>query len=177
MSAPTMHQGHQGYQGHQGQPSECARATSANESRFRITAPITPARAARVIALDDAAAAAAHRVAGRAWATARFYTCEGAGPGADEAWLRGFDGAPAGLAEVLHGSDVVVVLATEDSGAPGAAAIGRACGERGITTAGVVLGDGFEADDAVAALRPHARVLLLSADESDVTELLTALRV
>ncbi len=44
-------------------------------------------------------------------------------------------------------------------------------------TAGLVLGDGFEAEDAVAALRPHARVLLLSADESDVFELLTALRV
>ena len=40
-----------------------------------------------------------------------------------------------------------------------------------------MLGDGFEAEDAMAALRPYARVLLLSADESDVVELLTALRV
>ena len=39
-------------------------------------------------------------------------------------------------------------------------------------TAGLVLGDGFEAEDAVAALRPHARVLMVSADESDVVELL-----
>jgi hypothetical protein len=39
-----------------------------------------------------------------------------------------------------------------------------------------VLGTGREADGAVAALRPHARVLLPSADEHDVTDLLTALR-
>ena len=44
-------------------------------------------------------------------------------------------------------------------------------------TAGLVLGNGSEARDAVAALRPHARVLLPTADESDVLELLTALRV
>ena len=31
--------------------------------------------------------------------------------------------------------------------------------------------------EAVAALRPHARVLLPTADESDLVELLTALRV
>jgi hypothetical protein len=43
-------------------------------------------------------------------------------------------------------------------------------------TAGFVLGDGYEADDAVAALRPHTRVLLPTADESDVVEVLTALR-
>jgi hypothetical protein len=154
--------------------SECARATAPGESRFRITVPIAPARAARVIALDETAAGVARRAAARPWANARFYTCQA---GSETTELVGLDGSRAGLAPVLAGSDVVVVLATEDSGRAGAAAIGRACTERGITTAGVVLGDGFEADDAVVALRPHARVLLLSADESDVIELLTALRV
>jgi hypothetical protein len=43
-------------------------------------------------------------------------------------------------------------------------------------TAGIVLGAGSAAEHAVAALRPYARVLLPSGDESDVTELLTALR-
>jgi hypothetical protein len=70
----------------------------------------------------------------------------------------------------------VFLVATEDSGAPCAQAIGRACVERGVMTAGFVLGDGFEADDAVSALRPHARVLLPTAEESDVVEVLTALR-
>nr|WTB33183.1 3-methyl-2-oxobutanoate hydroxymethyltransferase [Streptomyces sp. NBC_00830] len=138
--------------------------------------PIAPARAARVVALDGRAAGVMRRLAARTWANARFYTGGRTSPDGG-LLLHGLDGSSVPLGDVLTGSDVVVVLATEDSGRTAAAAIGRACGARAITTAGVVLGDGFEADDAVAALRPYARVLLLSADESDVSELLTALRV
>ncbi|GGI95537.1 3-methyl-2-oxobutanoate hydroxymethyltransferase [Streptomyces brasiliensis] len=200
------------------QLSESARAASASESRYRIDVPIAPARAARVIALDERAAAVARHLAERPWAHARFFTADrpfgpegrlrrlagggaaggrpGAGgseppsesgamapgemPAAPPGWVAAAppDTVPdVPLDEALTGSDVVVVLATEDGGRDVAAAIGRFCGRRGITTAGVVLGDGFEADDAVAALRPYARVLLLSADESDAFELLTALRV
>lgn len=151
--------------------SESARAASASESRFRIDAPIVPARAARIVALDDRAAGIAHRLAARPWAGARFYTA------VSTETLHRLDGSPAPLDGVLARTDVVVVLATEDSGHTVAAAIGRICRRRGITMAGVVLGDGFEADEAVAALRPYARVLFLSADEGDVVELLTALRV
>lgn len=174
-----------------GYPSESARAASREESRFRITRPLAPARNARVIALDRAAEAVARRVARGPWARARFYTVAGGASAADsipEAFSAGgaataslplfeLHGRPASLTDVLTGTDVVVVLATEDSGRAQAAAIGRECGARSITTAGVILGDGFEADDAMAALRPYARVLMLSADESDVFELLTALRV
>ncbi|MEU0599974.1 3-methyl-2-oxobutanoate hydroxymethyltransferase [Streptomyces sp. NPDC006393] len=152
--------------------SESARAASAAESRFRIDVPIAPARAARVVALDERAASVARRLAERPWAHARFYT-----GGSADGLLHELDGPAGPLEEVLTGSDVVVVLATEDGGRATAASIGQFCGRRGITTAGVVLGDGFEADDAVAALRPYARVLLLSADEGDAFELLTALRV
>ncbi|MBD0735627.1 3-methyl-2-oxobutanoate hydroxymethyltransferase [Streptomyces sp. CBMA29] len=173
MTTPVM------YPGYPGHPSESARAASRQESRFRITVPLAPARNARVIALDRAAEAVARRVARGPWAKARFYTAGAsseAAPGGAPLLFE-LHGRPAALADVLTGTDVVVILATEDSGRAQAAAIGRECGARAITTAGVVLGDGFEADDAVAALRPHARVLLLSADESDVFELLTALRV
>jgi hypothetical protein len=163
--------------------SESSRAASASEARYRITAPIAPARNARVIALDPRAAAVARRIADGPWAAASFYTCEVApGAGGDDGpeggvLLRGLDGTTAALADVLTGTDVVVVIATDDSGRAQAAAIGKGCGARAIQTAGLVLGDGFEAEDAVAALRPYARVLLLSADESDVFELLRALRV
>lgn len=160
--------------------SGCARAASASESRYRIDRPIVPARAARVLALDPAAAAVMRRIAREPWANARFYECEprpaDATP-AGEPRLRRLDGGTAALGEALADSDVVVVLATEDDGRAVAAAVGRFCGARGIMTAGLVLGAGYEADDAVAALRPYARVLLPSADESDVLELLRALRV
>ncbi|QXE33009.1 3-methyl-2-oxobutanoate hydroxymethyltransferase [Streptomyces sp. GMY02] len=161
-------------------PSECARATAPGESRFRIRARIAPARAARIIALDERAEGVAHRLADGPWTNARFYVNRGRGgtdtPGG-AVLLREIDGPSAPLEQVLTDTDVVVVLATEDGGRATAAAIGRHCWKYGITTAGVVLGDGFEAGDAVAALRPYARVLLLPADESDVSELLTALRV
>jgi len=205
------------------QLSESARAASAGESRYRIDVPIAPARAARVIALDERAATVARHLAERPWAHARFFTTDrpsgpegrlrrlagggaargeagpghprgngpeptpesrtvppGEMPGAPPGWVAALPPdtvSEVSLDDALSGSDVVVVLATEDGGRDAAAAIGRFCGRRGITTAGVVLGDGFEADDAVAALRPYARVLLLSADESDAFELLTALRV
>lgn len=171
--------------------SSCARAATAAETRYRIDKPIAPARAARIFALDDAAAAVTRRVARRQWAHAKFYVCDaggGSGGGlnghegaaSDDVSLRDIDGispAAAGLRGELAGADVAVVIATQDGGRRSAAAIGRTCSAAGIMTAGIVLGDGGPADDAVVALRPHARVLLLSADENDVFELLTALRV
>jgi hypothetical protein len=174
--------------------SSCARAATAAETRYRIDKPIAPARAARIFALDDAAAAITRRVARQQWANAKFYVCEagnsldgssnsnghGRPSAADDVLLREIDGSsppPASLQAELAGADVAVVIATQDGGRRSAAAIGRTCSAAGIMTAGIVLGDGSMADDAVAALRPYARVLLLSADESDVFELLTALRV
>ena len=159
--------------------SSCARAATAQESRFRIDRPIAPSRAGRIVALDDGAAEVVARTAQFEWANARFYVCEGAD--GDELVLRGIDGGPATLADELASASVVVMVATSDSGADCAYALGKACWERGIQTAGLVLGDGTSegtaASAAVAALRPHARVLLPSADETDVVDLLSALRV
>lgn len=153
--------------------NSCARAASASEARYRINAPIAPSRGARVIALDQGAAVIAARVAGHEWVNARFLVCEGDGV---VPRLRGIGGSDADLGEQLDGADVVVMIATQDTGAAYAHALGRACWERSIMTAGVVLGDPQESQRAVAALRPHARVLLPTADESDVVELLVALR-
>lgn len=153
--------------------SSCARAATAAEARHRIDVPLAPARGARVVALDAGAAGVVARVAGQSWTSARFFVCEG---DADDLRLRGIGGPTTDLAVQLVDADVVVMIATENAGAGCAYGIGRACWERSIMTAGLVLGDGFEAQEAVAALRPHARVLLPSADETDVVELLTALR-
>lgn len=176
--------------------SDCARATSAAESRFRIQRPIAPARAARIIALDDAAAGVLSRIADRPWANARFYLCEAAEdpavlsaaraavadvPGLPEAEhdtaLREIGGPAFPLSGELTGTDVVVLVATGSAGRDHAAAIGRVCAARSIMTAGVVLAAPGGPDDAVAALRPFARVLLPTADEGDLVELLAALRV
>lgn len=161
--------------------SSCAKAASAAEARYRIDRPIAPSRAGRVVALDAGAADVLARTAELEWANARFYVCESAGQDAQSVLLRGIDGGPATLADELASASVVVMVATSDAGADCAYALGKACWERGVQTAGLVLGDGTDegtqAAAAVAALRPHARVLLPKADENDVVELLSALRV
>jgi len=161
--------------------SSCARAATAEEARYRIDRPIAPSRAGRIIALDEKAAEVVARAAQLEWANARFYVCESAGEDVDSVVLRGIDGGSATLADELASASVVVMIATSDTGADCAFALGKACWERGIQTAGLVLGDGTHdgtaAAAAVAALRPHARVLLPDADELDVVDLLTALRV
>lgn len=157
-------------------PSSCARAASAAALRHRVDRPIAPARAPRVIALDPGAAEVVRRTSEREWANARFSVCAAMDGGVPGSLLRGTDGGTATLADELASADVVVMVATSDSGAGGAHTIGEACWERSIMTAGLVLDLGGPVDAAVAALRPHARVLLPTADESDVVELLTALR-
>jgi len=151
----------------------CARAATAAEARFRIQAPV-PAqfRNARVIALDDGAAAVVRAVAAGRWGGARFYT--GAVDTPDGLTLTPVAGADTGLADALAPADVVVLVATSDDGAGPAAVIGAACRVRGVMTAGLVVG--FRSGPAVSALRPYARVLLVSSDEDDVTDILTALR-
>jgi hypothetical protein len=161
--------------------SSCARAATSEEARYRIDRPIAPSRAGRIIALDERAAEVVAEVGRMEWANARFYVCDSVAEDGETIALRGIDGGPATLADELASASVVVMVATSDAGASCAYALGKACWERGIQTAGLVLGDGTSggtrAADAVAALRPHARVLLPDADELDVVDILTALRV
>jgi hypothetical protein len=160
--------------------NSCMRAATAAEARYRIDTPGRGyRRAARVIALDELSEATAARIAARAWDGARFFRGE-ARPdpqtGALAAFLRPLSGRGVALADALAGADMTLMIAATDDGAATASLVGAACTARGIMTAGLVLGSGRPVMSAVSALRPHARVLLLSQDEDDVVELLTALR-
>lgn len=161
--------------------SSCARAASAAESRFRIDRPIAPARASRIIALDDGAAQVVAATAQLEWAHARFYVCEHADSDPTGLLMREVNGRPVTLADELAEVTVVAMVATTDEGAGFAYALGKASWERGIQTVGLVLtdrdSDGYTAQAAVAALRPHARILLPTASELDVLDILSALRV
>jgi hypothetical protein len=68
------------------------------------------------------------------------------------------------------------MIATAGADGDVASAIGRACAERGIMTAGLIVGDRADVAPAVSALRPYARNLMVTDDEDDVAEVLTALR-
>jgi hypothetical protein len=139
--------------------SSCAIAATAAEARFRIDRPIG-SRAAVVVALDDQAASVVDRVAERPWRGARFFHAR------DEPRL----------SEEVAKADLAVMIATAGADADAASSIANTCAEHGIMTAGLILGDRDEVAAAVSALRPYARNLMVTADEEDVAEVLTALR-
>jgi hypothetical protein len=137
--------------------NSCAVAATAAEARFRIDRPIS-GRAALVVALDDEAAEVVDRIAKRSWRGARFVHADGWQP------------------DQLADTDVVIMIATADANGDVASAIARGCSEQGIMTAGLILGDRLDVATAVSALRPYARNLMVTDDEEDVAEVLTALR-
>jgi hypothetical protein len=162
--------------------NSCAWAATAAEARFRINTYIVPTRHTRVVALDAGAVPVVRRVSEQPWADAKFFIYE-PGPasvshngGSAEIRLRRLDGSDTRLTDELTGAGVAVMVATADDAAAGATAIGDECTIRGIMTAGLVLGEQRHVGAAVSALRPHARVLMVTADEHDVSEVLAALR-
>ena len=169
--------------------SSCAQATTSREARYRIDAPVAPRRGARIIALDDHASTIVRRAAQQEWNGARFFTLEVGAPGAEgpaallpdsdgspDVALHRTDGSSSTLTDELTEADVAIMVATTDGNADAAEAIGRACARRGIMTAGLALGERDAVAGTIVALRPHAQVLLVSGDDQDLTEVLTALR-
>lgn len=139
----------------------CALAATAEEAAYRVNAEIGN-RAALIIGLDADAAAIVDRVAERPWGAARFFHAENL--------------SPEELVAEIEASDVAIMVATADADATAAEAIARACFERGIMTAGLILGEQHAVSGSVAALRPYARNLMVTNDEDDVAEVLRALR-
>ncbi len=149
----------------------CARAATAKEAAFRIDYPLAPARATRVIGFDPRAAEVVRSVACHTWGQAQFYSATRPGH-----QLVTTAGRPQPLADVLEGVDSLVMVAATGEEAGAVATIGAACQVRGIMTAGLVLTPGRLTSDALMALRPYARILMVPADEDDLLELLRAIR-
>lgn len=160
--------------------NSCAYAATAAEARFRIDSRQPRLRSTRVVALDEAAASLVRELAQDSWQSARFLIA-----GSEAALGQRAENAaelvvstPADevttLATELADADFVMMIATADDGAAAAAVIGLECALRGIMTAAVVLGPQRTVQAAVRALRPNARVLLISNDWNDVAEILSA---
>ncbi|MEU6656249.1 3-methyl-2-oxobutanoate hydroxymethyltransferase, partial [Streptomyces sp. NPDC046900] len=143
--------------------SSCARAATAQEAAFRIDYPLAAARNTRVVALDDTADQIVHRTSQMQWAQARFYST--IDPGHN---LLTMSGETVPLTEQLKDSNSLVLVSTNGENAEAAATIGAACRVRGIMTAGLVVTPGRLTSEALLALRPHARILLVPAEEDDL---------
>ena len=165
--------------------NSCARAATASEARFRINAPRFTTRASRIVAVDEGAAGIVRHAADELWTgDAHFLLFDAPmsvggldGPHVDDATLRTVSGAEAVLSDELTDADVVVMVATTNAGADAVSVIGQASFARAVMTAGLVVAEGGAAERAVASLRPHAMVLVVTSDEEDVPEMLRALRV
>jgi hypothetical protein len=155
--------------------SSCASAATAAEAAYRIDGLDRIPRATRVVALDEGAARITSGLHGASGPGTRFlqYRAERA-PDADrdlaDLELESSEGSTR-LSDELADADFLMMVATVDDGAQAATTIGSACTLRGIMTAGLVLGG---AAAAVTALRPHARVLVVTDDSDDVAALLGA---
>lgn len=160
--------------------ASCAFAATADETRFRIDrrGPFE-VRSARVIALDEGALGLLSGTSVVEQEHARILRArvlfeqapEGEG---QETILRTLGGTSVTLISELADADFVLLVATSNAGAGAAATIGEAAAMRGISVAGFVVDLGATAE-AINALRPYARVLLVSHDAGDVSEILTAI--
>lgn len=162
--------------------SSCAQATTAKESAFRINRSVDLVRATRVIALDEGAENVIRGVAEAGWSDAHFLLLDPDAPpvSADEhsadMVLRDHHGNRTHLSEQLEGADSVVLVATNARDAGPVKVIGEAAMLRGIMVAGIVFGEDADVREAVLAQRPYARFLLISREDDDLAEILTALR-
>ena len=151
--------------------SSCARAATAEEAAFRIDYPLAAARNTRVVALDATAEEIVRRASRLQWAQATFYSAAAPGHG-----LITMSGQTVPLAGELEDSNILVLVSSTGENAEAAATIGAACKVRGIMTAGLVVTPGQVTSEALFALRPHTRILLVPAEEDDLFELLRATR-
>src|SRR5689334_18307031 len=133
--------------------TESARMTSAAEARFRIAAPNSRVRAVTVIAVDADAERLVRDLDHGQWPHASVLI---AGPSTDPVRLVDLDGVPRHLESALAAADLVVMVAGPSGRAGAAAAIGRECSRRRITTTAFVVGavDHAEINGTLAQLRP-----------------------
>jgi hypothetical protein len=147
--------------------------------RYRINRPIAGRKDVRVIALDGGARAIIERASPQSRAHARFLSvAEPRGHAGERRWvsLLDTDGAVTSLAEETCRRRCGRHGLPHRWGCRCSNIISAASTVRAIMTAGIVVGEGAAASETVAVLRPHTRVLVVSAHEEDVSDLPSALR-
>jgi hypothetical protein len=167
--------------------SESARMSSAAEARFRIDYPNSQPRAVKVIALDQASEQVIKRVAERTWQRAAFFTSlkfDGAARSGEgwsiKAWLSDLAGRTKALVEEVKTADLMVMVSSAGTPAQAAAVIGEACAVRKVMTMALIIGSEQRSDEelsqTLAALRPHASMLVIANGDEYIEEMLAALR-
>jgi hypothetical protein len=97
-----------------------------------------------------------------------------------QAWLSDLAGRNKALVEEVAAADLVVMVSSAGTHAQAAAVIGEACAARRIMTMALVIGSERRSDEelskTLAALRPHASMLVIANDDEYIEQMLIALR-
>jgi hypothetical protein len=157
--------------------SSCAKATTAEETRFRVQYPNAAPRSSRIVAMDDGAARIMADIMGEPRPAAHFLRVAPRQPDISpyEVVLLRADGAEVLCSAELVGADVVVMIATSAQGQRAAEIVGRLARGASVMTAGLVV-TGDAADDVVRVMRPATGVLVVSPDADHLAAMLSALR-
>lgn len=157
--------------------SSCARATTAEEGRYRVQYPNATIRSSRIVALDDGAAVMMDDIMGEPRAAAHFLRVAPRQPdiSPNDVVLLRVDGEEVRLSAELVGADVVVMIATTAQRQREAEIIGRLAREASVMTAGLVV-SANAANDVVRVMRPATGVLVVSPDADHLAAMLSALR-
>jgi hypothetical protein len=163
--------------------SESARVTTAAELRFRVQAPNSKTRVTTVVALDPASEPFVHHLSEARWNQATFLKAPEADSVelADDGWLTTFDDRRMRIRDEVDASDQLIMVAAPGGHAGAAAAIGRACSRKRVTTTALIVGavdaPDSEISKTLAQLRPWSLMVVIANSDDYVSDMMTALRV
>ena len=161
--------------------SECARAATAEEARFRVGYPNSAPRRIKIIALDGPAGRVVRRLAQQDWNAATFMTAAAEGTGRSvRDWLSNLAGEAVNLLDQIGAADLVVTVSTAGENADDVSVIADACGIHNVTMTSLLI-DAASAPEPVLLrtmmpLRTHASMLVVAKGEEYVEAMLSALR-
>ena len=160
--------------------SESARATTAEEARFRVDYPNSAPRRIKIIALDAPAERVVRQLANRKWNSATFMTAARNSESAAADWLSDLAGRTSSLVDQMRAADHVVTVSIAGESAEGAAIIAEVCNAQRIMLTALVI-DPMNVPEpqllrTMAPLRAHAAMLVVARGEEYVEAMLTALR-
>jgi phage FluMu protein gp41 len=125
--------------------SESVRATTREESEFRISAPNSTPRNILVVALETGAARLLSGIAKEEWRRASFRSsvwleADGHQDSTElKEWFDVVAGHAEDLADEIAASDIVVMVTTAGDPTTGASVIGEACVARSVKTSGIII--------------------------------------
>lgn len=161
--------------------SECARAATIEEARFRVVYPNSAPRKIKVIALDKSAECVVRRLAQKHWNSATFMmmAAEGTSDRVRD-WLNNLAGEAVNLLDQISAADLVVTVSTAGENSDDVAVIADACSIHRVMMTSLLIDRASAPEpmllETMMPLRAHASMLVVAKGEEYIEAMLTALR-